>query len=389
MKIALIEPYLVDYTGHYYNFVTELRKGFSEIDKRDVVDIFVSEKCTVDGHFLKVLPDIPHLDDKSKNLLTKISENLGYISRFYKVLRRVEKQYDILIFTTADGFRLLLLLFYMLFKKQVYFYSQEFFKSHDERFILKFARRLRNSAFILTPISLNKDHTELVKILNKKNFKIISDVPYPLRPLKNYELRQTDNKLFSISYLGAARKVKGFVNVVEFVLWCKNNNQSDYHFILQCNGAYEDDVKKAIKTLTREILDRVTIIDHNLTEYEYSKTLHESSIILLLYEPSYYKNSISGILLEAFSFGKPVIVRGGSWLADQVKKYGGGVVVDDTGPESLKVAVEEIRLNYGKYSLEALKAGEALYKKHNGSELAKLIKTLTFINHSNNSHNEN
>ncbi|MGC8949247.1 MAG: glycosyltransferase, partial [Thermoprotei archaeon] len=93
-----------------------------------------------------------------------------------------------------------------------------------------------------------------------------------------------------------------------------------------------------------------------------------------LYDPTRYRGSISGILLEAFSFGKPVVVREGSWLANQIKKFGGGVIVKDTSPESLKIAVEEIRFNYEKYSLEAFKAGEVLYKKYNGVELAKLIK---------------
>jgi len=36
MRVALIEPYLVDYRGYFYNFVTELNIPIAELDGRSV-----------------------------------------------------------------------------------------------------------------------------------------------------------------------------------------------------------------------------------------------------------------------------------------------------------------------------------------------------------------
>ena len=65
MGIALIEPYLVDYTGHFYNFITELKRGFLELYNRYIVDIFASENCIIDESFLKMLPEIKNLNGKN------------------------------------------------------------------------------------------------------------------------------------------------------------------------------------------------------------------------------------------------------------------------------------------------------------------------------------
>ncbi|MBE3138222.1 MAG: hypothetical protein IMZ63_00220, partial [Actinobacteria bacterium] len=97
MKIALIEPHLVDYTGHFYNFVTELRRGFNEIDSNDVVDVFVPKKCNIDEPFIKILPEAKNL--KEKNFFARIFEHISFLLRFYNALMRIEKNYDILVFT--------------------------------------------------------------------------------------------------------------------------------------------------------------------------------------------------------------------------------------------------------------------------------------------------
>jgi glycosyltransferase involved in cell wall biosynthesis len=373
MKIALIEPYLVDYAGHYYNFVTELRRGFNEIDNKDVVDVFVSKKCTLDEVFFKVLPEVKNL--KKKDFFVKIFKHISFLLRFYKALMKIEKNYDILVFTTADGFRLLLLLCNMSFKKQIFLYSHHFFSEKKQKFILKFAKHKRDRVYFLSPFSRRSENASLIESLQRKGFNLILDAPYPFRRLNNSGKKQSFNIGFCILHLGPARKEKGFIETIEFIRFCKRN-QLDYEFILQCSGAYDPEVKEYIRIVKNEHFDKVELIEQPLSQPEYEKTMQKSLILLLLYDPTHYIGAISGILLEALSMSKPVVVRSGTWLADQVQKYGGGIVISELNPENIKAAIEKIRFNYEKFSAEAFEAGEELSKRHNGKELARLIKSL-------------
>jgi glycosyltransferase involved in cell wall biosynthesis len=375
MKIALIEPYLVDYTGHYYNFVTELRRGFNEINNKDVVDIYVSEKCVFGTLFRNVLPEVKNLNEK--NLFLRILEHLLFILRLYKTLKKIEKKYDLLIFTSADDWRVLLSAFNINTKKPIFMYIHNISFNAKQKLMLKYlCLGKKNYLYILSPIEIENIQPELIEIFWNKNCKLLFGAPYPLCLLQNSSFPKRKGNTFYISYLGGVRKEKGFIEYANFVLYAKQK-KLDYFFIMQCDavfGRYEPEVESILKKIKTENLRDVIFIGHNLTLKEYYEIIIKSHIIFLLYDPTRYRGSISGILLEAFSFGKPVVVREGSWLANQIKKFGGGVIVKDTSPESLKIAVEEIRFNYEKYSLEAFKAGEVLYKKYNGVELAKLIK---------------
>jgi glycosyltransferase involved in cell wall biosynthesis len=373
MQIALIEPYLVNYSGHYYNFVTELRRGFLEVDNRDVINIFVPRNCIIEnGSFLKILPENKSL--KGKNLFLKIFEVMSFLFKFYHALREIEKSHDILFFTTADGFKLLLLLCNISLKKRTFLYSHTFFLYQKERVILKFARPRSDSVYIITPIELKTEHMNIIEIIKKKKFNLKSNAPYPSHLVEKFELLQTNKSVFYVSYLGAASKAKGFIETVKFIEYCKENQISDYSFILQVIGNYDPEIEKYIQIVKKRLFDRVMVIEHDLPNQEYKRFLQKSSILLLLYDPVIYRNSISSILLEAFSFSKPVITRGGSWLAEQVSKYGGGVIVEDTRPETIRFVVERIKNYYERYVREAFEAGTELSKKYNSVELARLIK---------------
>jgi len=82
---------------------------------------------------------------------------------------------------------------------------------------------------------------------------------------------------------------------------------------------------------------------------------------------------MSGVLLETFLRGKPVIVVRGSSLADQVERHGGGVIVDDVEPETVIRAIDTIRMDYRKLAAEALAAGDKLRGFDTGANLARTI----------------
>jgi len=376
MKIALIEPYLVDYTGHFYNFVTELRRGFNKAYQEDVVDIFVSKKCILDKPFSKILPEVKNLG--RRNFFARIFEHLLFLLRFYKVLRKIKKNYDILVFTSSvDDWRVLLLAYSLNTKKPTFMYIHNISFNAKQKLILKYLGwRKKNHLYILSAVEAENVQPDLINFLRNKHCKLLLGAPYPLRILQNFPSLHKSGNIFYISYLGDARKEKGFIEFVNFIFYSKRNKLNN-SFILQCNSprwGYEPEVENVAKNIKKENLEGVILIDQNLTSEEYKKNLIDSSVVFLLYDPKRYAYYISGILLEAFSYGKPVVVRKGSWLEWQVSRYGGGVIVEDARPETIRSAVEKIKLDYEKYSRGAFEAGKELYKKHNGVELAKLIR---------------
>lgn len=58
-----------------------------------------------------------------------------------------------------------------------------------------------------------------------------------------------------------------------------------------------------------------------LTEEEYAEALYRSHVVLLPYDPKKYARRTSGVFVEAILAGKFPIVRDGSWLAYELKRF--------------------------------------------------------------------
>jgi hypothetical protein len=83
---------------------------------------------------------------------------------------------------------------------------------------------------------------------------------------------------------------------------------------------------------------------------DYLTNFSRCSVVLLAYEQQAYRSIASGVFVEAASFGKPVVVPGGTWMAQQIiAGRGVGRIFDEPKTESIVAAL-----------LEALTASERL-----------------------------
>ncbi|MBI3984249.1 hypothetical protein HY346_03025 [Candidatus Microgenomates bacterium] len=64
-----------------------------------------------------------------------------------------------------------------------------------------------------------------------------------------------------------------------------------------------------------------------LSSEEYWLQLKAADVVLLLYEPSRYRNQTSAVLIDALAAGCFPIVSEGTWLADIVRSTGFGAIV--------------------------------------------------------------
>ena len=239
--------------------------------------------------------------------------------------------------------------------------------------LLKASQRLRKKRIsLITPASLKED---LIQNFSLKNIRLFPDAPVPLTmPPKQEEFVNCGN--FYLGYFGDARKEKNFNKVVALI----DAAPAEIGFTVQCNppgcGFYEAGIKEAIGHIKGVQRDRLLIFEKPLPQKEYRELLNKSSIVWCLYDKSYYKDRVSGILLEVWSLGKPVITTSGTWMAKQVEKYGGGIVLATLEVQDILKAIEKIRGDYARFSDEAETAGRILYEKNNGVALARFIKDI-------------
>jgi UDP:flavonoid glycosyltransferase YjiC (YdhE family) len=73
------------------------------------------------------------------------------------------------------------------------------------------------------------------------------------------------------------------------------------------------------------------------------------------------------------SAGAPVITLAGTWIARVVQRFGAGIVLDDTHPESILEAVQSIIAAYTDYRDRALHTGHVMGSEHDAGFLFKAL----------------
>ena len=112
------------------------------------------------------------------------------------------------------------------------------------------------------------------------------------------------------TWLGSPRSEKGAVEISRLV---QIQDPASEHIELDISGAtYFPVVKNQISIHLRKAF---------LTEEEYYASLSRSDIVLLPYDPLKYKLRTSGVFVESILAGKIPVVRDGSWLAHELKKF--------------------------------------------------------------------
>jgi len=377
MRIALVEPFLRNTVGHYYSFLKEVKAGFEAAG--DSVQLYLPNDAETDLQGERILPS-QYRYIEGKSYLTKVWDIVSKIVRYRNIFSKIAQKTDAVFITTANSYHILAALSLSKLRCPIflYFHTLELSQTRLARLcraILNWRFNGANRVFLIAPFEL--DPQEIRDKITRAPVSFYSHVPYPLPFFTSFRKRPevATSPAFCLGYFGDARLEKNFPRIVDFAL----EMQKKYSFIIQCHppvtGVYENGVRKVVEKLKRTATERIIALDIPLSEPQYLEFLNKVSAVLCLYDPIQYKRRVSGILLEAWCHGKPVIVLRGSWLAEQVEKLGGGIVIENTETESLEKAVEKIRMNYQRYVEQAMRAGLSLSEKNNGMALAMFIRT--------------
>lgn len=141
--------------------------------------------------------------------------------------------------------------------------------------------------------------------------------------------KKTDLNIVSLLYVGRIVKAKGILNLVKSM-----STMSEFvHLNIIGEGEEIDTVKK----LSSEIHKSKNIhLLGVMTGDEILKIMHESDVYI---NPSQYSEGLQISLLEAASFGLPIISTDIPGVADLLENNSDGIIIPDNSPETISNAV--------------------------------------------------
>src|SRR5262249_29491511 len=125
-----------------------------------------------------------------------------------------------------------------------------------------------------------------------------------------------------VSFVGGFRRERGPLYIPDVVRLCM---PMDVRFFIQAKGEGRQDL--SLLTDLRG-LPNVELHEGVLARDAYYDAIARS-VVLIPYDPNHYRQRLSGVYVEAKFLGAPVIVAGGSWIAQEVISFGNGLVFEE------------------------------------------------------------
>jgi hypothetical protein len=252
--------------------------------------------------------------------------------------------------------------------KKVYLYFH-WFRPTDKKL-----GKLKELALKQPNLEILGPTASVVKVFQDAGFRNAFVVPYPI--LEQEVVCQTEAVEFThLLYAGAARRDKGFSHVVDLVAYMHDQGlqipvtlqTSPEHY-----GKYETKTKEDIQRLQLIGYSHLQLRPETLNKSEYS-ALFEGAICLQLYDPIDFSDRISGVTLDAFSAGCPIVASAGTWIARMAQRFDAGLVVEDMSPPLVLSAVQRIILQYANYNKHACAAGKTLQEENSARTLFRIL----------------
>ena len=211
-------------------------------------------------------------------------------------------------------------------------------------------------------------------VFRECGFRDVRVVPYPASP-EPVEAAGAGGVFRHVLFAGAARRDKGFPAVVDLVRLLSDAG-SGIPMVVQASpehyGKFDDGIPAELDRLAKASSARLTIVPETLGAAEY-RAMFDGAIVLQPYSRDDFADRISGVTLDAFSAGAPVIATAGTWMARAALRFGAGVAIEDLSPASILSAVEGVRAEYPRFRRNALEAGSALRKEHDARRLLEVL----------------
>ncbi|MEI6334664.1 MAG: hypothetical protein WCS87_08910 [Methylococcaceae bacterium] len=160
------------------------------------------------------------------------------------------------------------------------------------------------------------------------------------------------SKRYTVYYPSNSQIAKGFDLLEGLVNHAENDSSNEFDFVFRYFPRGNE--IERLENIYKKLFDRVTFIDGDLSEQDYSDAILNADIILIPYRSSVFSYRTSAQVVDAFLLGKPSVVTNNTWAGDFVKHFGSGVTFEDGSASDFYRALKEVALNYEKISANCL-----------------------------------
>ncbi len=204
--------------------------------------------------------------------------------------------------------------------------------------------------------------------------------PHPVAPFSSPSLASTSpaSACLNLACYGAARFEKGSELLVSAIQeYLRRFPESSVKFIIQWIDDFSlpDGMPATVPDILRNH-PSVQIIGRIFDEGEYEQWLATTDVLLLPYRSSSYTLRVSRVVIEALVNGIPVVVTGGTTMAQQMQEFGSGVTCENEDIESLVTAITEV---VSRHESLARSAGERRQKASDHFSVLHFRKSLRAI----------
>ena len=359
--LNLVEPTLTGLSGHEYGYVASLIQA----NKSFGFKMHVWLGSRVDNK--QVLSKLLHLNKCSIKIIKYFIRPIRQIQKFflyYKFLKNKQLFYV----CTAGLIDLIICDFLHKIFKFDNFAERAFFHFHQ-------FNKQSNKILRLTNISITAKKNfkiltttnNLTKIFSDCGFVACKTIGCPSFPPKN-TIEKVQYNFNKILYAGVARQDKGFSLVVDTII-AMQPQHANLPFVLQItppnSNRFDQQTMLALTKLQKVVNanHRIKLCRNALVANQYQE-LFLGAICLLVYEQKQYVDKFSGVTLDAFYAGCPVITVANTWMGDITSRYNAGIVLTQPTINSVKDAILTIVEKYNYYHVNSKQAAKYLIKIH-------------------------
>ncbi len=356
-RIGIVEPTLESEAGHCHSFVQSICKARREGDGE--ITVFAGSRAR-----------LPNLEGPGVRVVPYFHRRIRRPEAFFLYRKLLREPGRILVSTAgrADMLSLSLAAGGAIPPGKVFLYLHWVTPTPSKKEFFRKVSGRQPNLVLMGPTGT------VAGVFRSCGFRDVRIVPYPITPA-DPDPAAAGGDFRHVLYAGAARRDKGFPKVVDLVRRLAEAG-SELPVAVQASashyGKFDEGVLAEMDRLREASYPSLRMIPETLGAREY-REMFEGAIVLQPYSREDFTDRISGVTLDAFSAGAPIVATSGTWMARSAERFGAGVGIDDPTPEALLRAVEAIRAEYPRYHRSALEAGRALQAEHGARQLLDAV----------------
>lgn len=179
-------------------------------------------------------------------------------------------------------------------------------------------------------------------------------------------------KPLRVVFPGGARKEKGFLLAASACELLVDSPDLKLSLRARIDHVSGKELEDSLQHLVAVAGGNVEILDDDLSDEEFIDMIRTADIVVIPYLSEAFRRRTSGILVDAFLLGKPVVVLKNTWLSDIVEAGHIGICANPD-PVSLAEAVRGVAQHYGDFLPGLSKVRSDYLRMHSWKALVKNV----------------